>query len=242
MVVIPPRMPCCTLALADDDARGDAAGARAVEWGRRGLTKAQSFPWYDSQADGLKRIELREAPPPQNYGAAGRGIGKGLDAALQGLAWGLLALILIALAALFVRQWLRSRREGPAAGGAAPTPAAEPQIGLLPAEVDPRRGDLLAETRRAAAAGDYARAVACLFGHQLLRLDQRRIIRLARGKTNRQYLREAAVRPALPAALQPTMVAFEDAFFGRQPMPRERFEACWAELPRFERLCAEADV
>ena len=231
-------MPCCTLALADDDGGGD----QAVEWGRRGLTKAQSFPWYDSQADALRRIELREEPTPQDYGAAGGGIGKGLDAALQGLAWGLLALILLAFAALLLRQWLRSRREGSAAGETAHAPAAEPQIGLLPAEVDPSRGDLLAEVRRAAAAGDYARAVACLFGHQLLRLDGRRIIRLARGKTNRQYLREAAVRPALPAMLRPTMIAFEDAFFGRQPVPRERFEACLAELPRFERLCEEADA
>jgi hypothetical protein len=40
--------------------------------------------------------------------------------------------------------------------------------------------------------------------------------------------------------VEQTMVAFEDVFFGDHPLSRARFEACWFELERFDRLVREA--
>ena len=56
------------------------------------------------------------------------------------------------------------------------------------------RLDLLAEARRHYQAGNYGAAIVYLFSFQLVQLDQRQIIRLAKGKTNRQYLREVGPR------------------------------------------------
>ena len=67
------------------------------------------------------------------------------------------------------------------------------RVESLPLAVDARRLDLLAEAQRCRERGDYGRAIIFLFSHQLLQLDKHGRIRLARGKTNRQYLRE--IRP-----------------------------------------------
>jgi len=70
----------------------------------------------------------------------------------------------------------------------------------------------------------------------LIQLDKQQIIRLAIGKTNRQYLREVGPPSALGRLLEETMVAFEDVFFGNRRLERARFEACWSRLPEFEAL------
>jgi hypothetical protein len=67
-------------------------------------------------------------------------------------------------------------------------------------------------------------------------MDKNQVIRLTRGKTNRQYLREIARRPPLRALVEQTMVAFEDVFFGNHPLDRSRFESCWQQLDSFDRL------
>ena len=74
-----------------------------------------------------------------------------------------------------------------------------------------------------------------LFSYELVQLDRQHLIRLAKGKTNRQYLRELRQRPPLQAILEPTMIAFEDAFFGRKTLSRERFENCWQRVEEFSR-------
>ncbi len=78
------------------------------------------------------------------------------------------------------------------------------------------RLDLLAEARRHYQAGNYGAAIVYLFSFQLVQLDKRQIIRLAKGKTNRQYLREVGPRAALLRLVEQTMVAFEDVFFGNR--------------------------
>ena len=57
--------------------------------------------------------------------------------------------------------------------------------------------DLLAEARRHYQAGNYGAAIVYLFSFQLVQLDRRQIIQLAKGKTNRQYLREVGPRDPL---------------------------------------------
>jgi hypothetical protein len=64
-------------------------------------------------------------------------------------------------------------------------------------------------------------------------LDRHHVIRLAKGKTNRQYVRETRQRPLLRTILETTMVAFEDAFFGNKTLSREAFERSWNRVNEF---------
>ena len=102
--------------------------------------------------------------------------------------------------------------------------------------------DLLAEARRCYQEGRYGEAIVYLFSHQLLELDKSQLIRLGRGKTNRQYLTEVAARPPLRELVGQTMVVFEDAFFGNYPIEQQRFESCWVQLDTFRRLVAQGGV
>ena len=51
-----------------------------------------------------------------------------------------------------------------------------------------RKAGLLEEARRSYEEGDYNTAIVYLYSYQLVKLDQNQWIRLAKGKTNRQYL------------------------------------------------------
>jgi hypothetical protein len=75
-----------------------------------------------------------------------------------------------------------------------------------------------------------------LYSHLLVTLDRAQLIRLTKGKTNRQYLREMAGAKSLAAILTGAMVAFEDFFFGKHDLERERFEQSWQRLDEFTRL------
>src|SRR5262249_60815638 len=106
--------------------------------------------------------------------------------------------------------------------------------------VTPVKGGLLDEARRKYEAGDYKSAIVYLYSYELLKLDQNQVLRLARGKTNREYLRELVGRPELKVILAKTLVPFEDVFFGEHELSRERFEACWNAVDRFHRLIEQA--
>jgi hypothetical protein len=77
-----------------------------------------------------------------------------------------------------------------------------------------------------------------LFSYKLLALDRHNLIRLARGKTNRQYVAELSQQPTLQELLRHSMVAFEDVFFGQHRLDPERFEGCWQSLDRFHQHLA----
>jgi Domain of unknown function (DUF4129) len=109
------------------------------------------------------------------------------------------------------------------------------RVEALPFAVRRAAGDFLGEARRLYEAGQYSEAIIYLFSFQLVELDKHHLIRLAKGKTNRQYLREVRQRPLVRAILETTMIAFEDAFFGRKTISRERFESCWQRLDEFQR-------
>ncbi len=95
---------------------------------------------------------------------------------------------------------------------------------------------LLDEARRRYEAGDFDNAIVYLFCHQLVQLDRHDRIRLTRGKTNRQYLRELDPQTDLGKILQQSMSTFEAAFFGHHAIDRTRFEDCWNRLEEFETL------
>ncbi len=106
----------------------------------------------------------------------------------------------------------------------------------LPFEVKTTRRDPLAEAESLMNAGRYGEAIIFLFGYLLLALDQFRYIRLQRGKTNRMYLREITSQQELRAIVQRTMLAFEDVFFGRYNLSRERFMEVWEQMETFHQL------
>ncbi|MEM8864628.1 MAG: DUF4129 domain-containing protein, partial [Planctomycetota bacterium] len=104
--------------------------------------------------------------------------------------------------------------------------------------------DFLAEARRLHAAGDSTLAIVYLFSHQLIVLDKHHLLRLVKGKTNRQYLRElrrnTPDHPRIAALIEPTMLLFEGAFFGAHPPARDRLDACFAAIDEFETQSALA--
>ncbi len=217
----------------------------AVETGRETLSKGlfERHPWYDRQADDLKLIPL--APPPATPSQSTQWdwpdwdwdfslLGNALSVNLFTLlAWA----IVLVLAFFLVRYLLklyegREREEDEEDEPEEATPA--DRVEALPAQAQKNIHDLLAEAQRQYEAGNYNEAIVYLYSHLLVQLDRRQRIRLAKGKTNRQYLAEAGSEPDLRAILQRAMVAFEDAYFGKHTLSQARFEACWHDVPRFE--------
>ena len=199
-----------------------------VDTGREALSDGD-YPWYDAQADSLKRIELRKPREPWFL--------KWLDAiglSIEVVAWTLLAVVIVVLVVFlikFARNWRR--------GESAPRPPtdqvlAADQVEALPFLAERPRGDLLGEARRHYEAGNYSEAIIYLFSYELLQLDKFSFIQLAKGKTNRQYLREVGRQADLRSPLERTLVTFESVFFGRRTLDRAGFEACWQQLPQFE--------
>jgi hypothetical protein len=93
---------------------------------------------------------------------------------------------------------------------------------------------LLAQAEKYRAAGDYSKAITYLFSHALVEMDGARCIRLARGKTNRAYLRELRDQESLRYFTNQLVLAFEYAFFGKHVLSKEAFERIWEQVPAFD--------
>ena len=106
----------------------------------------------------------------------------------------------------------------------------------LPVEVRRIQGDLLAEADRLRQSGRYDEAIIYLFGYRLLQLDRNHLIRLARGKTNLQYLRELASRRELQGIMRETVRLFERSYFGRYEISSDEYEALRGQQTAFESL------
>ena len=196
--------------------------------------------WYDSKSEQLvrpqfsaakeaqkpsdvewpKRTSRRRAPP----GLSGTG-GNGWVVPV-GIIAGLILIGLIALAyrfrgirGLVAFQARRVQVES------VPARAVE-----LPFELPQTQEGLLGLARRLADEGKYHQAIIPLYGYYLLHLDFHGRIRLSKGKTNRQYLRELKGAQPLATILLDSILVFERAFFGGQMISRDDFEACWAHL------------
>jgi hypothetical protein len=270
------------LMLMQPVALGQPEADESVAAGREALDYwwPWDYPWYDSQTDGVRRVEIRE---PWDWSW----LGQWRDAAwewikglcpdwlsdfggwvadwvarfwswLTGPAWGALVsrprslwgwVVRITLAMGLVvglyflaragRRWQGRRGTSKAVMAAAGDPGDAQRIEALPFPVRPGRLDLLGEALRHYQQGDYRQAIVYLFSFQLVQLDRHQVIRLTKGKTNRQYLREIGPRQALARLVGQTMVVFEDVFFGDYPLDHARFELCWARLEEFRSLAAE---
>ncbi len=215
---------------------------QAIDAGREALTPWWGYPWYDQATDGVRPIEVVEPWRPPNL-LAWLGLSlASLEKLLLWLVWVVLALVLLWVLYLV---WRSARRRAGSMGLARQTDtshlATPRQIESLPVPVSPERADLLGWVERCYSEGDYSRAVVYLFSYQLVALDRRQLIHLARGKTNRQYLRELAARTRLRDLVGHTMQVFEEVFFGNRRLDRSGFETCWYRLDEFHRLVGFGD-
>jgi hypothetical protein len=243
------------LAAASGSSLAPRAGAEeittenAVEAGREALSGKTRYPWYDRETDSVRRIEVAPAktddlPERRSRWSANRnpkspptGAAQGASLfapILQGLGLALLVALLVAIAVLIARAALNREASGEGGGHVVETSHEVDRVENLPFQLKRPTGDFLAEAERLYSEGRYSEAIVYLFSHQLVELDKRHVIRLSKGKTNRQYLREMRHRPALRGMLETTMIAFEDVFFGHHPLDRERFETCWNALDAFQ--------
>ncbi len=211
----------------------------AVEAVGEALEKAPGIPWYDSAEDAFRPVDVfpvEEVPETAENEPLRWGM-EGLMPFGEILGWGLVGMFLVTMAALIV--WAVLRMEGKPAlnlGRRSAGPATADRMEDLPISLPQGETSLLEAARREYEAGNYGQAVVFLFSYQLLELDDHQLIRLTRGKTNRQYLRELAAHPRLRGLLAGTVDAFEAFFFGGRNLSREQFESCWRELDAFRGL------
>ena len=214
----------------------------SVEAGRDALSQWGRYPWYDSASDGLQPVDIVE---PWNWDWLWNllnfnfGLPNWSFNWLQWLFWGLIVLVLGLLVWFLIRAFLKCNKETEdllSAQGESPEEERR-RIEALPEPVR-QRTRLLDAAQRHYQEGNFNEAIIYLFSHQLVCLDKNFLIRLARGKTNRQYLRELGRRDTTKRILADTIVAFEDVFFGGRSIGRERFERCWNRLGEFEALAA----
>jgi hypothetical protein len=199
---------------------------QAVSDGAEALDSWWDYPWYDDQTDDVRPINVKakaQAPPRTASGNSSWN--------LDWLGWLLIALVAVGVLVMVLRTYWAGGFRGSITGKANVVGAAASidRLEELPFQLERPTDDLLSEARRAAEAGDYDRAIVLLYSHQLLELDKRDAIRLTKGKTNRQYLRELRLHPGSAPLLTTSMVAFEDVYFGGHSLDRERFEECWRQ-------------
>lgn len=224
---------------------GDVDGS--VEAGQRALDHRFRYPWYDRQQDDLQPIDV--APPwydrwhlPEINLRSGDG-GTSTAGGVSGISlfvWIVLAVLAILILAVAIWSFLHrgGARDSlddkvPDAVGRASWTEALPLDATIP------QSAYLDLARRHYEAGRYREAIVYLFSYQLVELDKHQLVRLAKGKTNRQYLRELGARRPLRRLVEQTMVTFEDAFFGHRTIGKGRFETCWSRLAEFQTLTAE---
>jgi hypothetical protein len=210
----------------------------AITSGRTALRDSYNRPWYDGDNDSLRRIQVRERAAPRDPGISLAA--PNLDF-LTVLVWVVLGALLLLVAYFLVMAYLR--RENIVAERQTQLAKREydvaDRVEALPFMARRDLSDLLGQARRHYEAGNYAEAIIYLFSYQLVELDRHGIVHLDRGKTNRQYLREAKAG-GLRTILDQTMVAFEDVFFGAHQLDRQRFEQSWTRLDEFQSLLGAA--
>ena len=227
-------------AAVDQDAAQDAADQ-----------SLSAFPWYDAEKKEIAPVEVRKTAQPKSKDVW---VGKKQNATtrrnwqwpdfwriVQAFIWCGFAILIGVLLYFFTRSFIKNASFDSEEEEVDKIGDAE-RMENLPFPVRKPRSDLLSEARSHYEAGNYREAIIYLFSYQLVQLDKNNLIRLTKGKTNRQYVRELGRGFDLKSILSNTMLAFEDVFFGDYPLERGRFESCWNRVDEFHRLLNEASV
>jgi hypothetical protein len=228
----------------------------SVRLGRQALNGRTSYPFYDPAQDDIRRVDVK-ADPTKKAAEAGakwtakpqtpttrnwRGSGSGLGTVFQVVGLGLLTLIIAGVIVLLVKAFMQGEQLQTQGTKFVDISHEADKVEDLPFQLKKPSGDFLSEARRLYEEGRYSEAIIYLFSYQLVALDKRHVIHLAKGKTNRQYLRETRSREPLRQVLQRTMISFEDVFFGHHELSRDRFEECWNQLEEFHRQLEKVEV
>jgi hypothetical protein len=206
---------------------------------REELQGSSRYPWYDPKADRVRAVFVPAPTLPPRVGdraprpTAPRARSSRMNGFQRALIWTVLAAILASLVALLIRAALGRRGRAPDYETPANSGGDADRVERLPFPVHRTQADLLEQARQSYLAGNYGEAIVFLFSHQLVYLDRFDLVRLARGKTNRQYLHEIGARHGILRAVHETMTAFEDVFFGGRNLDRARFEQSWNRLEQF---------
>jgi hypothetical protein len=195
------------------------------------------YPWYDAGTDSVKPMW-----PPREWDLdwLDRRLSRitlgGLSSAGSLLAYLLAMVGLSVLLFLLVKLW-RQYQPGPEAPRLKAAAGAAARIESLPVGLRPETVDPWTEALACRARGDYARAVVCLFAHQLLTLDRLRHIRLAPSRTGRQLVR-AIDDAQIQGWVDATLRLFEAVYYGHHIPSAARFEQVWSAAEAFERRIA----
>ncbi len=201
----------------------------SVDMGRQALRTQRSIPWYNPETDALRKVPIprpakdagrhsswRVGPPASSpKKKSGFRLPSLASTLLENIIWGVLAVVLAGLVVLFVFAFLRSeQRRKPATEENEKEEIPEKnRLDQLPVPIHESDRNLLETARMYRKAGDYDQAITYLFAHMLVELDRNHLIRLTRGKTNRQYLDE------LIARLQTGAAPVENKLIAGMPRP-----------------------
>lgn len=109
------------------------------------------------------------------------------------------------------------------------------RIKHLPEELRRENLDYRAEAERLMKNGAFDQAVILLLAYQLLILDRAACLRLNRGKTNRQYLREMRFAEEIGSDwFERVIILFERSYFGKIVIREAEFSRCWKENKMLE--------
>lgn len=219
-----------------------------------------SFPWYDKESDSIRKLTLSPkstddyAPPDRNRSTIrirptvptvtvnAPSVGWGLGPFFNWMGIALLVAVCAALIWVIGTRFLGQEvRESKATKVVQAVRKAD-QVEKLPLNllITEPGGDFLSMARKFMQASEFSKAIIYLYAHELLSLDEQHLIRLAKGKTNRQYLRELRPQPPLQQLVEATVLLFEDAFFGKKSISEGQFMVCWNQLSQFEALAKSA--
>ncbi len=223
-----------------------AAGVQVSSEAAEQAFSKRNYPWYDATSGQVRKIEFPERPdakskdrhdvrlaPPTKNKPAPAATGR-RRSGMSIVAWCLVALLIAGISGLLIWAFFRIESRSRKRLDEAPARSLAESIEQLPFQVDDVVGDFRALAQTAYAEGDYQRAITFLFSHVLVTLDQNGLIRLRKGKTNRQYLRELQSHSSLSNFYRSVMVPFEDTFFGDHELSQHEFEACWNRLDGFQ--------
>jgi hypothetical protein len=235
-------------AAADDET--DPVPAAAVEELR------ERMPWYDGEQDRVRPREAtlpKEPPQPSDWEGtfaeeevrdrprreSTPGQASNPAGLLSYMLWAVGIVLGLVLIFVLIRLAVAAYRN-PREKKTAPSFDDLAKIEELPFAVKRPKGDFLSEARRLYNEGQYGEAMLYFYSYLLLQLDRRQLIHLDRGKTNRQYLRELRSARALRRVVEPSMIAFEEVFFGRHELTRGQCDRCFDQLPEFQQLVEQA--
>jgi len=218
----------------------------------REVLEKRNFPWYNPTRDDVQPLEYRprstarsldreqvpegiEKEPLDSNFRFRSGGGNMLSDIFNWWLYGLLGLLFIVIACMLAWAFLKveASRKGSETSGGQGRSLAE-SVKLLPFDLNLQLGDFRQLAEQAYRRGEFRNAMIYLFSHLLVTLDHAHLIRLRKGKTNRQYLTELAGYQEVQSYFGQVMKPFEETFYGDLNLTASEFEPCWSRLPEFQ--------